>query len=279
MDWNEFSTKKLHQYFDIGVDQAAYIIPRLFIAFIILWIGFKMVKRLGGFIEKGQEKLGITHSLRPFITSLIKGVLKVLLFMVVAKIIGADITGLIALFATAGFAIGLALQGSLGNFASGILILSLRPYKTGDWVLVEDKFGKVEEIGIFNTRIVTPGAKILIIPNSKITDTIVTNYSEKGKVRLELEIDIPYEESYPKVEKIIKNTLAEIPVLLKEPKPEVGIVNFDSHTVTISIKPFVKPDEYWPASYEFNAAIKKALHANNIRMAYAEGVELGPVGE
>jgi len=279
MSWNEFSTKKLHQYFDIAVDQAIYIMPRLLLAFLILWIGFKLIKRLGGLIEKGQAKLRIADTLRPFINSVIKGVLKIFLFMMVANIVGADITGLIALFATAGFAIGLALQGSLGNFASGVLILSLQPYKTGDWVLVEEKFGKVEEIGIFNTHIITPGQKLLIIPNSKITDTIITNYSDKGIVRLELEVLIPYDESYPKVEKIIKDTLKEIPILLKSPEIEIGIINFNSHVVEISIRPYVLPDDFWQATYTFNAAIKKALHENNVKMAYAEGVEMGNIGE
>ncbi len=279
MSWSEFSTKKLHQYFDIAVDQAIYIMPRLLLAFLILWVGFKLIKRLGGLIEKGQAKLRIADTLRPFINSVIKGVLKIFLFMMVANIVGADITGLIALFATAGFAIGLALQGSLGNFASGVLILSLQPYKTGDWVLVEEKFGKVEEIGIFNTHIITPGQKLLIIPNSKITDTIITNYSDKGIVRLELEVLIPYDESYPKVEKIIKDTLKEIPILLKSPETEIGIINFNSHVVEISIRPYVLPDDFWQATYTFNAAIKKALHENNVKMAYAEGVEMGNIGE
>ena len=279
MDLTNLSTSKIQQYLDLALDQAVYIIPRLLLAFFILWIGFKLIKKLNTLIDKGLIKLGATDTLRPFISSIINVALKIFLFMIVANIIGADVTGLIAILAAAGFAVGLALHGSLGNFASGVLILSLRPYKTGDWISVEDKFGKVEEIGIFNTTIITPGKKSLIVPNSKITDTIVTNYSEKGVVRLEVNVTIPYEQSYPKAEALIKATLKEIPILLKTPEPEVGIINFDSHNVEIAVRPYVIPDDFWKATFEFNAAIKKAFHDDNIKVAYPESMELGNIGE
>lgn len=279
MDWDQLSTSKFEQYLDVALDQAVYIIPRLVLAFLILWIGFKLIKRLSALMEKALIKLGVTNTLRPFITSIINVALKIFLLMLVANVVGADITGLIAILAAAGFAIGLALQGSLGNFASGVLILSLRPYKTGDWVSVDDKFGKIKEIGIFNTIILTPGQNLLIVPNSKVTDTVVTNYSNKDFVRLEIKLSIPYNESYPKVEKIIKTTMQNLPVLLLNPAPDVGIMNFDSHNVAILVRPYVLPDDYWKGTFEFNAAIKTAFHENNIEVAYSESVELGSIGE
>ena len=280
MDWSKpFSTSKIEQYLDMALDQAVYIIPRLVLAFLIIWIGFKIVKKLNQLIGTALEKMGVTDTLRPFISSVINVALKIFLFMLVANVVGADITGLIAILAAAGFAIGMALQGSLGNFASGVLILSLRPYKKGDWIGVEEKFGMVEEIGIFNTIIITPGHNLLIVPNSKITDTVVTNYSNKGIVRLELNITIPYEESYPKVEQIIKNTISKLPIVCAEPAAEVGIIQFDSHNVDIAIRPYVLPDDFWQGTFEFNAAIKKAFNQNNIKVAYSEGVEIGPIGE
>ncbi len=279
MDWSQFSSSKVHQYFDMAVDQAVFILPRLVLAFFMLWLGFKLIKHLKKAIINALKKIGITETLRPFISSIINVALKVFLFMMVANVIGADITGFVAIVATASFAVGLALQGSLGNFASGVLILSFRPYKAGDWVSVDEKFGKVKEIGIFNTIIITPGHNLLIVPNSKVTDNVVTNYSNKGVLRLELEVVIPYDESYPKVEQIIKSTIKNTPILLTEPAPEVGIMTFDSHTIEISVRPYVLPDNYWQGTFEFNAAIKNALHENNIKMAYAEGVEMGKIGE
>ncbi len=278
MNWSVFSTNKLQQYFDMAVDQAMYIIPRLLLAFLILWIGFKLIKKLSKLIEAALIKVGITDTLRPFITSIINVSLKMFLFMMVANIIGADVTGLIAIFAATGFAIGMALQGSLGNFASGVLILSFRPYKVGDWVGVNEKFGKVKEIGIFNTIIITPGHNLLIIPNSKITDNIVTNFSNKDVIRLELKVIMPYDESYPKVEKIIKSTIKSVSILLSNPAPEIGILTFDSHFIEIAVRPYTLPDDFWEATFAFNNAIKKALHKNGIQMAYAENVKMGPIG-
>ncbi len=279
MDWDQFSSTKFQQYLDLAIDQAVYVVPRLLLAFFILWVGFKIIKHLKKVINTALKKIGITETLRPFISSIINVTLKVFLFMVVANIIGADITGFVAIIATASFAVGMALQGSLGNFASGVLILSFRPYKAGDWVSVDDKFGKVKEIGIFNTMIITPGHNLLIVPNSKITDNVVTNFSHKDMIRLELKVVIPYEESYPLVEQLIKTTIKGIPIILDNPEPEIGIHVFDSHTIEIAVRPYTLPDDFWEGTFAFNNAIKKALHENNIQMAYAEGVEMGKIGE
>ena len=190
-----------------------------------------------------------------------------------------DSLGLVAILAAAGFAIGMALQGSLGNFASVILILTLKPYKIGDWIQLDDKFGRVEEIGIFSIDVLTPGNKILIIPNSMITKSVVTNYSEREKIRLELEITMPYDEGFPKVKQIIIDALLELPNVVKYPLPDLGIQNFDSHSVQLLVRPYVEPDDYWAVVFESNKAIKKAFNANNIKVAYSEGVEMAAIGE
>ena len=178
-------------------------------------------------IKKALEKAGFSKTLRPFVSSVSSIVLKGAILFAVATLLGADLTGLVAILAAAGFAIGMALQGSLGNFASGLIVLSLKPYKVGDWIQIDDKFGKVEEIGVFNTKVISPGNKTLIIPNSKITDDVVTNYSEKGMIRLEIDVTMPYEESFPKIKSIIGKALSTIPLILKDPQPEIGIENFE----------------------------------------------------
>jgi len=157
--------------------------------------------------------------------------------------------------------------------------LSLKPYKVGDWIQLDDKFGRVHEIGIFSTDVLTPGNKILIIPNSKITDSVVTNFSEKEMIRLELEVTMPYEESFPKVSKVIMEALATIPKVMMDPAPEIGIHNFDSHSVQLLVRPYVKPDDFWEVTFEANKIIKSAFNSNNIRVAYSEGIELGAIGE
>ena len=125
----------------------------------------------------------------------------------------------------------------------------------------------------------TPGNKVLIIPNSKITDSVVTNFSEKEIIRLELLVTMPYEESFPRVKQIIEKALLDIPKVLKEPAPEIGIHNFESHSVELLVRPYVVPDDFWEITFESNKAIKNALSKNNVKVAYSEGVELGPIGE
>ena len=194
---------KINEYLQIALDKTVFFLPRIIAAGLILWIGFKIVKKLVHWVGLALEKTGFSETLRPFLTSTTSVILKGAVLFIIASFIGADLTGLVAILAAAGFAVGMALQGSLGNFASGILILTLKPYKVGDWIQLDDKFGKVEEIGIFSTDVLTPGNKVLIVPNSMVTDSVVTNFSEKGKIRLELLVTMPYDESFPKVKKVI----------------------------------------------------------------------------
>lgn len=270
---------KITEYLNMALDAVVLYAPRIVGAGLVIWIGFKLIKKVLKILSVALEKAGFSKTLRPFVSSVSSVVLKGAVLFAVATLLGADLTGLVAILAAAGFAIGMALQGSLGNFASGILILTLKPYKIDDWIQLEDKFGRVVEIGIFSTDVVTPGNKILIIPNSKITDSVVTNYTEKGMIRLELEVTMPYAESFPKVEKVIMDALSTIPKVLIEPKPEIGIQTFDSHSIQLLVRPYVEPDDFWEVTFEANRAIKNAFNKHNIQVAYSEGVEMGSIGE
>ncbi len=259
-------------------EKVIFYIPKILLAGLILWLGFKIIKKLLVFTDKAFEKV-FDDTIRPFLVSVVHFSLKALLIVIVAKIIGFDLAGLLGIFAAAAFAIGMVLQGSLGNFASGILILTLKPYKVGDWIQLDDKFGKVEVIGIFNTVIETPGSKTLIIPNSKITDGVITNYSKKELVRLEINVTMPYSESFPRVKKIIKDALETIENIEKEPIAEIGIEGFDSHSIDITLRPYTKPEHFWQVTFDTHQVIKKAFSENNIQVAYSEGVEMGSIGE
>ena len=136
----------------------------------------------------------------------------------------------------------------------------------------------MDEIKIFNTIIITPGQKTRIIPNSKITEGMVTNFSKRGFLRIELAVSMPYDESYPKVRDIILNELKAIPKVLTTPTPEVGIETYDSHNIILAVRPYVEPDDFWEVTFEAYARIKAAFHSNNVRVAYSEGVEMGQIG-
>jgi small conductance mechanosensitive channel len=271
--------EELNYYWEKGAELAMQILPALALAIFVLIVGFWVIRRLTRLVEKSLKRSNFSKEITPFVISFFNIALKVLLLLSVAGIIGIETASLVAVMAAAGFAVGLALQGSLSNFAAGIIILVFRPYKVDDWIEIDDKFGKVESIQIFNTVIVTPGAKTLIIPNGQVIDNIVTNYSSKGYIRMELEVTMPYEESFPKVKKIIEEVLRGIPAILQEPEPEVGIFDYDSHSIIVAVRPFVKPDDFWEVRFEAYQKIKAAFHQHSVKVAYSEGVELGRIGD
>ncbi len=271
--------EKLNEYLLIAQEKVVFFAPKVLLAVAILWIGFKVIKKLVKLFEVALEKGGMSGNIRPFLMSIVNVSLKVILVIVVAGIIGLELTIFATILAASVFAIGMSLQGSLGNFASGLIVLSLKPYNVNDWIQIGEKFGKVEEIGVFNTVVISPGNKTLIIPNSKVTDDVVTNYSKKGMIRLEIGVTMPYEENFPKIKTIIIDAISTIPKILKDPKPEIGIENFDSHTVQIAVRPYVIPDDFWEVTFSTHEAIKKAFSEHNIKVAYSEGVEFGSIGE
>lgn len=272
-------TEKLEKYYNLAVDNIVTYLPKIALAIIILLIGIRIINKLVRIATTAMEKRGIASDIMPFLSSVIGVLLKIGLFLVVATTLGFDTAGLLTVIAAASFAVGLALQGSLSNFAAGILILIFKPYRRKDWIQVDDYFGQVEEVQIFNTILVTPGSKTLIVPNGQIVENVVTNYSQKGKVRLELQLLMAYEESFPHIRSVIMGAVASSKYVLKDPAPMVGIESYDTHNIVVAVRPFVKPDEYWDATFELNEVIKRALSEAGIRMAYSEGVELGKIGE
>ena len=269
---------KINEYLSQFSDMAVAFLPKLALALLLLFFGFKVIDRIARLAGRVMERAGLSSNLLPFVRSLVNVSLKVLLAFSIAGIVGVDVTSFVAVLAAAGFAVGLALQGSLSNFAAGIIILLFRPYKVEDWIEVEEKFGRVEEIQIFNTIMVTPGRKTLIIPNAQVVDNIVTNYSKKGYIRMELNVAMPYSESFPRVRDIILKELKAIPQVLSEPEPEVGIEAYDSHTVLLAVRPYAIPDDYWEVTFDAYERIKAAFNREGIKVAYSEGVELGTIG-
>lgn len=266
-------------YIQKGIDHLIEILPSVLMGVAALIVGLWLIKKLMNIISKGFEKSGFSKEIGSFLTSIFNIILKIFLFLSVAGIIGINTAAFIGVLAAASFAVGMALQGSLSNFAAGIIILIFKPYQVDDWVEVQGKFGKVEDIQIFNTLVSTPGRKVLIIPNGEVISGIVTNFSKKGITRMELNVTMPYEESFPKVKKIIMDELLKIDLVLNDPIPEIGIEKFDSHNVVLAVRPYVVPDDYWEVYYMAYEKIKAAFSTHGIKVAYSEGVEIGRIGD
>jgi len=267
------------KYATEAVDAIIKFAPNLLLAIAIFYIGSWIIKKLSKVFTFALQKAKVNDDAIPFLSSFVTTMLKVFLILSVVGILGIEMTALFGILAAMSFAVGMSLQGSLGNFAAGILILFFKPYRLGQWVEVEDAFGKIEEIKIFNTILITPGNKKLIIPNGKVVEGIITNYSDKGYIRVDLEVSMPYAESFPKVKQIILEAISDIPGVLATPAVEVGIETFDSHNIVLAVRPYAEPDDFWDVKFECNQRIKQALSAHNVKMAYSEGVELGDIGE
>ncbi|MEE9439969.1 MAG: mechanosensitive ion channel family protein [Saprospiraceae bacterium] len=269
----------IEKYLTLFTDWAVLFVPKLIIAFIVLYVGFKIVKKVDQLMDKALEKAKIGPEISGFLASINGIIMKIIVIMIAASVIGFEVSSILGVMAAAGFAVGLALQGFLGNFASGLTIIFFKPYKVGDWIQIDNMFGKVKSIQIFNTTLITPSDKTLIIPNGKVTDNIISNMSTEGKIRIELTVTMPYAESFPKVEKVILEALNKCDSILNDPKPLIGIESYDSHNINISIRPYIYPDNYWNATFDVYGAIKKSFSEHDIKAAYSEGVELGPIGQ
>jgi small conductance mechanosensitive channel len=273
-------TETIEKYLILASDAVVTYAPKVLLAILLLLLGIRIINKLVSVSIKGMMERGIGEHLTPFLGSLVSIGLKILLIFAVVSILGFDIAAFVGILAAAGFAVGLALQGSLSNFAAGIIIIIFRPYKIGDWIQIPDNyFGQVVEIQIFNTILTTPGKKTLIVPNGEVISGVVTNFSEKGHIRLELKLLLGYEESFPKIKAVIEACLIDVEGILHEPAPEIGIEAFDTHNIVVAVRPFVTPDDFWRGTFAVHARIKAALSAAGIKMAYSEGVELGPIGE
>lgn len=249
--------------------------PKLVGAILVLIIGLWIINRIVKVISKGMASSGLDKDIIPFLTSMISVILKVMLVLSVAGIVGIETTSFIALLGMAGVAIGMALQGTLGHFASGVLILIFKPYRVGDLVDVQGQVGTVREIQVFNTIIDSLENKKVIIPNGLATSGIMTNLSETDHLRVDLNIAMPYEEDFDKVQKIVKDALMNTPHVLNSPEPVVEIEKFQEHNILLAVRPFAKCEHYWDVYFGSYRNVKKALGNANIKVAYPKRELIG----
>ncbi len=260
-------------------ERIAPYVNNFVLAIATIVIGLWAINRIVKLLRKTLERSSVSVDIIPFFITIVNVLLKVLLLFSVAELVGIGTTSFVAILGAATLAIGLALQGSLGNLAAGVVILIFKPFRVGEWIEVNGNFGKVEEIQIFHTYLASPGNKTLILPNSEVINNVISNFSRKGSMRIELEMFMPYSESYPKVERLIREVLETAPNVLQEPRADVGIIQYDTHYIVVGIRPYIHPDNFWSVKFDLHKRLKNSFSKNNIQMAYSEGVEMGEIGE
>lgn len=254
-------------------------VPNILLAIAILVIGLWVIKKIVNSVMGLAARSKLSPEIVPLLKSFISISLKVLLIFSVMGILGIETSAFIASFAAISFAIGMAFQGALGHLASGLMIFLFRPYRTGDYINVQDQEGYVQEIKLFNTIIKNLDNELILIPNGNIFGDVIVNSSGYNHVRSSFNVHIPYGEDFSKIKRIIKTALENTELILKNPPVFVGIKEFDTHTIVLEIKVYSEIKNKELAYFNATAAVKKALGANNIKMAYSEGIELGDIGE
>ncbi|MDX5345952.1 MAG: mechanosensitive ion channel [Hymenobacteraceae bacterium] len=236
----------------------AYILQhgmRVVGAILILVIGLWLIKRINKFIFELMVKRGVDESLRPFIRNVLGIAMRVLLVIVVISQIGVEATSFIAILGSAGLAVGLALQGSLSNFAGGVLILTLKPFRVGDFIEAQSQAGTVKLINIFNTVLKTADNKTIIIPNGPLANSTVVNYSMEPQRRVDLKFIIGYRNDIAEAKEIINRILDEDERVLAEPARQI-ISEVGENNITIMARVWVNSGDYWPLYWYMQEKVK-----------------------
>jgi small conductance mechanosensitive channel len=248
--------------------------PNVLWALLIYIVGSWLVKRIVNGLRSVMQKSKYDESLQRFLMNLISWLLKIVLIVVVVSRLGVDVTMFAAIFAAAGLAVGLALQGSLSNFAGGVLIAIFKPYRIGDLVETQDILGVVKDIDIFTTKMVTPQNKLAIIPNGPIANGNIINYTIEGKMRVDIVVGVAYEEDIKKSKEVLLGVLTSNPKVLQDPPPSVNVLELAESSVNFAVRPFCKPEDYWEVYFATQEGCKLALDEAGIEIPYPHSVEI-----
>ncbi|RAJ02542.1 small conductance mechanosensitive channel [Chitinophaga skermanii] len=258
-------TPNLELYINRMVNWAADFTPRLIGAVLTLVIGLWVIKKIEQLLIKIMHNKGHDVSLQSFLRSLVSIGLKILLIISVAGMIGFQSTSLVAVIGAAGLAVGLALQGSLANFAGGVLILMFKPFKVGEIVTIQGITGVVAEIQIFSTVLHTGDGKIAILPNGAVSNGNIINSSRTGKLRVDLTVKVAFDEDFEKVKKIILDELDKDKRILVDPPAQISILDYADGNMTLIVRPQAKIDDYWGVYFDAYQNIQRALVEHKVR--------------
>lgn len=258
------------KYLDLAKELLIEYTPKIVYAIILLIIGLWLIKRITNFSIRIMNKRGVDSSLLSFLSSLLSITLKVLLVFAVLSQVGIGTTSFIAVLGATGLAVGLALQGSLSNFAGGALILFFKPFKVGDLIEAQGELGKVIEIHILVTKLATAGNKTAIIPNGVLANGNIVNYNQGEKVGVPMHIGISYDSNIKEARQVILDVINAHQDVFENPKPTVNVEELADSSINLLIIPWTKPDKYWRVYFDILENSKEALDLANINIPFPQ---------
>lgn len=242
----------------------------LIVAILIFLVGKWLAGKISGLIGMGMQKKGVDPTVTQFISNLVRALLMAMVIVVVLSQLGVETASLIAVLGAAGLAVGLALQGSLSNFASGVLLIVLRPCRVGDFVEAGGCSGSVSKIDILATTMVTPDNKVITVPNSAVMGGPIVNYSAMDTRRVDLTLGVSYDADLAQTKRIVSELLEADTRILKEPGVTVEVVELADSSVNFVVRPWVKKEDYWGVYFDLQREMKLAMDKNNISIPFPQ---------
>ena len=258
------------EYADLVIKKIVEHLPNIAGAIATLIIGFWLVGRVTQLVRHAMTRRKIDETVQPFLASLVDVGLKVLLLLSVAGMFGIQTTSFIAIFSALALSIGLALQGNLGHFASGVLLLVFRPFKVGDWVKIGDFQGHISEIQVFHTVMVTNENKTIIIPNGVITSGPITNLSSLGELKVFMTFGVSYEDNIDEARALIQRVVDSCPHIIKEKSTDIFVTELGDYSVEFAVRPWCKSEDYWDVYFYMHEYVKKAIEKSTLDIPFPQ---------
>lgn len=244
------------------------LVGKIIIAVLIWVIGKKIIKLLDKLVKKMLDRSSLDKGVVNFAVSVLKFVMYAVLVMIVVDKLGFQTTSLLTLFGSAALAIGMSLQGSLSNFAGGILILIFKPFKVGDYIIVGDKKGTVKSIEILYTRLITIDNKVIMLPNGSLSNSSIVNVGAENTRRIDIEIGIGYSSDIPKAKKLLEEVINKENGILKEKEVLVVVKSLDESCVTLETRAWVNTSDYWNVRFDLLEKYKNIFDENGIEIPF-----------
>ncbi len=263
-------SEKYQDFIDTAYDLVVVYGLKVLTAIVVLVVGLWVIRRIVRIMGKVMEKKEVSVSLKGFLGSLVSILLKVMLLISIAQMVGIETTSFIAVLGAAGLAVGLALQGTLANFAGGVMILLFKPFNVGDLIESQGHLGVVKEIHIFVTVLLTPENKTVILPNAAVSNADIVNYTTEGIIRVDMVFGISYESNIKDAKDVLIKIITDHPKVLKDPAPFVGVLELADSAVNLAARPYTKPEDYWDVYFKVYEEGKVALDQAGIAIPFPQ---------
>ena len=257
-------------YTDKAVELIMLYAPKLLLAIITLLVGLWVIKLIVRGLGKAMARSKVDVSLQKFLSSLLGILLKILLIISVASMVGIATTSFVAILGAAGLAVGLALQGSLANFAGGVLILLFKPFTVGDVIDAQGYVGKVHTIQVFNTILKTPDNKTIIIPNGPLSNGSITNFSTETRRRVDMTFGIGYDDDINKAREVLNGLVKNDSRILDDPEPQIVVSELADSSVNFAVRVWCDSADYWGIYFDMHEKVKMAFDQNGIGIPYPQ---------